>query len=98
MEVYKPQMFEAFVDSVNTGEFDTVYPIAVKEKALNPALSWVQAYQVGAKKTGQSTKPKGQDGVQKPAGKERKEAPKLDVWNNPEHESDMEEQFKNTKL
>jgi hypothetical protein len=43
-------MFPAFVQSVSTGEFDKVYPLAVKERVLNPALSWVDAYGAAAQK------------------------------------------------
>ena len=52
-EIYKPDVFQAFVKSVESGEFDTVYPIAIKEKSLNPALSWVQAYGAAASKAPQ---------------------------------------------
>jgi len=45
VELYKPDVFPAFVGSVQTGEFEQVLPEAVKIKALNPALSWLQAYQ-----------------------------------------------------
>jgi hypothetical protein len=52
-EIYKPNIFQAFVASVETGEFETVYPLAVKEKALNPAITWIQAYQMALGKSGQ---------------------------------------------
>ena len=52
-ELYKPEVFPAFVQSVQTGEFDDVYPIAVKERVLNPALSWLDAYTTAAQKVGQ---------------------------------------------
>lgn len=50
VEVYKPNIFQAFVNSVETGEFDKVYPIALKYKTLNPAVSWRDAYAYGASK------------------------------------------------
>jgi len=43
-EVYNPQTFPAFVKSVESGEFDKVYPIAMKLRTQNPALTWLQAY------------------------------------------------------
>jgi len=43
-EVYNPQTFPAFVKSVESGEFDKVYPIAIKLRTQNPALTWLQAY------------------------------------------------------
>jgi hypothetical protein len=51
-EVYKPEVFQSFVASVETGEFETVYPLAIKEKTLNPAMTWLQAYQLAAQKVG----------------------------------------------
>ena len=52
-QIYDPALFPAFVESVKSGEFDRVYPIAMKERMLNPALDWVSAYQSAAGKTGQ---------------------------------------------
>lgn len=37
-------LFKAFVGSVLSGEFDEVYPETVKLKALNPSISWIDAY------------------------------------------------------
>jgi len=37
-------VFESFIGSVAQGEFDEVYPYAVKEKSLNPHMTWIQAY------------------------------------------------------
>jgi hypothetical protein len=54
-EIYKPGVFEAFVNSVETGEFDSVYPMAVKEKTFNPAMTWIQAYQMALGKVGTKT-------------------------------------------
>lgn len=51
-ELYTPDLFPAFVESVRTGEFDKVYPIAVKERMLNPALSWIDAYGTAVQKVG----------------------------------------------
>ena len=49
-EIYKDNIFQAFVGAVGSGEFDQVYPLAIKEKTLNPAMTWLQAYSVGAQK------------------------------------------------
>ncbi len=49
-ELYKPEVFPLFVNSVESGEFNDVYPLAVKERVLNPALSWVDAYATAAQK------------------------------------------------
>jgi hypothetical protein len=49
-EVYAPDTFPLFVQSVVTGEFESLYPIAIKEKSLNPAMSWLQAYAAAAQK------------------------------------------------
>ncbi len=51
-EVYNDKMFPSFVESVVTDEFDNVYPLAIKEKSLNPAVSWIQAYAAAAQKVG----------------------------------------------
>ena len=56
-EIYNPDVFPAFVASVESGEFDSVYPVAVKEKTLNPAMSWIQAYQMAVSKTGGNDTP-----------------------------------------
>jgi len=53
-EIYKPNVFQAFVSSVETGEFDKAYPIAIKEKSLNPAMTWLQAYGAAVGKIGQA--------------------------------------------
>lgn len=75
-EIYKPQVFEAFVQSVSTGEFDEVYPLAVKEKTLNPAVSWIQAYTAAAQKSGsvqsQKTEPPA-SATPPPSGNESRE-------------------------
>lgn len=57
-ELYKPEVFPAFVESVRTGEFDKVYPLAVKERVLNPALSWMDAYGAAVQKVGLPTQEK----------------------------------------
>jgi len=49
-EVYQDNIFQAFVGAVGSGEFEQVYPLAIKEKTLNPAMTWLQAYSVGAQK------------------------------------------------
>ena len=51
-EVYRPDVFPAFVQSVESGEFDKAYPIAIKEKSLNPAMTWIQAYGSAVNKIG----------------------------------------------
>jgi len=51
-ELYNPNIFRAFVGSVKTGEFDSVYPEVIKLKAINPAVSWLQAYQYVAQQLG----------------------------------------------
>ena len=43
-ELWNKDVFPAFVGSVETGEFERVYPTAIKVKAINPALTWLQAY------------------------------------------------------
>jgi len=52
-EIYQPNVFPAFVQSVESGEFDSAYPIAIKEKSLNPAMTWLQAYGAAVGKLGQ---------------------------------------------
>jgi len=54
-EVYKQDVFPSFVKSVESGEFDQAYPIAIKEKSLNPAMTWIQAYGVAVQKIGVTT-------------------------------------------
>jgi hypothetical protein len=56
-DIYQPGVFQAFAQSVVSGEFENVYPIAVKEKSLNPAMSWIQAYQLAAQKGNVNTSP-----------------------------------------
>jgi hypothetical protein len=43
-QIYNPKVFPGFVNSIETGEFEKVYPMAVKLKAINGALSWLEAY------------------------------------------------------
>ena len=56
-EIYTPEAFPYFVASVNSGEFDNAYPLAIKEKSLNPAMTWIQAMSIAAKKVGQVEEP-----------------------------------------
>jgi hypothetical protein len=51
-EVYHPQVFPMFATSVANGEFDKLYPLAMKERVNNPALTWLQAYQMAGSKQG----------------------------------------------
>ena len=44
IEVYKPNVFPMFVSSISSGEFDKLYPLAMKARMMNPALSWLEAY------------------------------------------------------
>jgi len=52
MEVYNPQVFPLFATSVANGEFERLYPFTIKERMNNPALTWLQAYQMAGKKYG----------------------------------------------
>ncbi len=49
-EVYQTNIFPAFVKSIESGEFDDVYPMAIKIRNSNPAIGWVQAYGMANKK------------------------------------------------
>ncbi len=51
-ELYKEGVFPSFIKSVSDGEFDRVYPLVVKEKSLNPAMTWLQAYGQAVSKSG----------------------------------------------
>jgi hypothetical protein len=98
-ELYDPKIFPTFIKSVESGEFDMVYPVAMKEKVLNPAISWIQAYGLAAQKL--------QSGKQNPTAVE----PPVDVtppktadrqrnisaddaadrvWNDPEYYKELE--------
>jgi hypothetical protein len=50
-EVYNPNVFPMFVSSVSSGEFDKIYPLAIKAKTMNPALSWLEAYAMAGKQS-----------------------------------------------
>ena len=49
-EVYTSQMFPMFVSSVASGEFDKLYPMAIKLKLASPQSTWLQAYQEASKR------------------------------------------------
>ncbi len=49
IEVYQPNVFPMFVSSISSGEFDKLYPLAMKAKMMNPALSWLEAYAMAGK-------------------------------------------------
>lgn len=49
LEVYRPEVFPMFIQSISSGEFEEVYPIALKTKMMNPALSWLEAYAMAGK-------------------------------------------------
>ncbi len=53
-EVYNPQVFPMFATSVANGEFEKLYPFAIKERLSNPGLTWLQAYQMAGKKQGKT--------------------------------------------
>jgi hypothetical protein len=63
IEVYKPNVFPMFISSVASGEFEKLYPLAIKARMMNPALSWLEAYAMAGNKGNQ---PK-QDKVVPPA-------------------------------
>ncbi len=43
-EVYNEKLFPLFLDDVKRGVFTDVYPETEKIKALNPTVSWIEAY------------------------------------------------------
>ena len=53
-EIYHPQVFPMFASSVANGEFDRLYPLAIKERLNNPGLTWLQAYQMAGQKQGKT--------------------------------------------
>ena len=55
IELWNEKTFPSFVISVYNGEFDKGYPMAIKEKSLNPQMTWLQAYVEGLKKLGSPT-------------------------------------------
>ncbi len=46
LEVYTSDVFPMFASSIESGEFDRVYPLAIKMKMNNAGLTWLQAYQM----------------------------------------------------
>jgi hypothetical protein len=95
-EIYKPDVFPAFVQSVESGEFESVYPVAIKEKTLNPAMSWIQAYQMAVSKVGgndtpstppaAATPPRSTDNSRNISGESAADR----VWNDPEYFAQLE--------
>jgi len=98
-EIYKPNVFEAFVGSVVSGEFDEVYPVAVKIKAGNPAMTWLQAYGQavmrtgGEKRTEEVKEPPKTVAVPKSTVKTSRPVKEKDienrVWNDSEYEKEL---------
>ena len=88
-EIYKPGNFEAFVESVSTGEFDQLFPLAIKTKSLNPGLTWIQAYATAAQNGMPAPTPSVPAGVQAPASSQEPRmgnSDKVDrVWNDPDY-------------
>ena len=41
---YNTKVFDAFIKDIESGLFEQVLPEVVKAKALNPSISWLQAY------------------------------------------------------
>jgi hypothetical protein len=95
-EIYTPEIFPAFVQSIESGEFDSVYPLAVKEKSLNPAMTWIQAYQMAVQKGGfnpTTSEPPAAATPPKHADQSRHlsaEAAADRVWNDPEYFRELE--------
>jgi len=57
-EVYNPQMFPMFVSSIASGEFDKLYPMAIKLKLAQPQSTWLAAYQEASKRVNGGGEPK----------------------------------------
>jgi len=57
-EVYTSQMFPMFVSSIASGEFDKLYPMAIKLKLASPQSTWLGAYQEASKRANGGEKPK----------------------------------------
>jgi len=77
-EVYTPQTFSAFVQSISTGEFEKVYPLAIKARAINPALSWLEAYKYAGQKLAAGSQPDQKEAVQPPNGTSAPQSKKTD--------------------
>jgi hypothetical protein len=99
-EVYKPEVFPAFIESVVSGEFDEVYPLAVKEKTLNPAMTWLQAYAIAVKKRGnnkpQQTKPASNTNIPKTTQTKRSVSDTANydkVWEDDSYFKELEKQI-----
>lgn len=56
-EIYSTDVFPGFVQHVESGMFDKVYPYALKIKATNPTMSWLTAYNRGVDASWQTEKP-----------------------------------------
>jgi len=103
-EVYTPQVFGAFINTVQTGTFEKVLPYAIKTKAINPSLSWIQAYDYATKElqdngdltTRQVSEP---DETVKPKQTKTKPKPKSikksyeEIWNEKQSIEDLEKEL-----
>ena len=95
-EIYSQEIFPVFIKTVEIGEFEKVYPLAVKEKTLNPSLKWLQAYQLAAGKVqvpspvteppAEATPPKQQDQGRNVSDKAAADR----VWNDPDYFKQLE--------
>jgi len=77
MEIYNKENFPMFAHSVATGEFEKVYPYAMKEKVKAPHLTWLDAYRkagsiIGGKETKKATVPSKSTSIPKNGGSRRK--------------------------
>jgi len=99
-EIYKPEVFPAFIQSVVSGEFDEVYPLAVKEKTLNPAMTWLQAYglavQKSQNKAPEQSKPKASTNIPKNSQTTRRVSDTANydkVWEDDSYFKELEKQI-----
>ena len=81
-EIYTPEAFRRFVQSIGSGEFEFVYPHAVKVHAINPSLSWLQAYLMAGQQLMANSKKNGTSEAQEPQGTgipKRSQSPKRNI-------------------
>jgi len=99
-EIYNSTALPAFIEAVEMGEFEKAYPIAVKVKAMNPALGWRQAYASAVQSMiseqpveSKPSNPPAQAGIQKgfkeESGPRKEKDIRYKIWHDKSYEDEL---------
>jgi hypothetical protein len=97
----EPEVMKLFVEDVEKGVFEKIYPKAVVEKASNPSIPWLHAYSIASQKIGgvnpQQQVPEDGTGIPQDKGGKSVKLDKAEMFkkltSDPEAMKDLEERL-----